>query len=53
MAERPLLVAEDAQQLSRIRPLGIDAVVTSPTVFEWDQLQWFGTRNSNYGLSRH
>ena len=30
MAERPLLVAEDAQQLSRIRPLGIDAVVTSP-----------------------
>ena len=30
MAERPLLVAEDAQRLDRIRPLGIDAVVTSP-----------------------
>ena len=27
---RPLLVAQDAQRLDRIRPLGIDAVVTSP-----------------------
>ena len=30
IAERPLLVAEDAQRLDRIPPLGIDAVVTSP-----------------------
>ena len=27
---RPLLVAQDAQRLDRIRPLGVDAVVTSP-----------------------
>ena len=27
---KPLLVAQDAQRLDRIRPLGIDAVVTSP-----------------------
>ena len=30
IAGRPLLVAQDAQRLDRIRPLGIDAVVTSP-----------------------
>ena len=30
ITEQPLLIAEDAQRLDRIRPLGIDAVVTSP-----------------------
>ena len=30
MVERPLLVGEDAQRLNRIRPLAIEAVVTSP-----------------------
>ena len=30
IAGRPLLVAQDAQRLDRIRPLGIDAVITSP-----------------------
>ena len=30
VAESPLLVAEDAQRLDRVPPLGIDAVITSP-----------------------